>query len=302
MTLMIQVQKWYSPHLACPECRAPLDIGDVIRCQSCDYHAVYGSHSEVDLRPRPEMSFSAPLKGRLDTDFPSLLEGIETSRPPERYEGPVALRDSRELLSEIISRVLEPGAVLDLGCGPRDQAAPIEYLGHHYVGIDYSNLEADFLADAHAIPFRSQTFDCVLSYAVLEHLHTPALALREIERVLKPGGVLVGTVSQGEPFHSSFFHMTAWGVLALAKQAGTFEVLRCWPSHDTLRALATMGRYPRVIKRLIAAVDRLHRSLPLLAPRRLRWSDKEKQLDELYRAASICYVMKKLPRRIVSDG
>jgi ubiquinone/menaquinone biosynthesis C-methylase UbiE len=32
---------------------------------------------------------------------------------------------------------LEPGArVLDLGCGPRDQAVPVQFLGLNYRGAD----------------------------------------------------------------------------------------------------------------------------------------------------------------------
>ena len=74
-------------------------------------------------------------------------------------------------------------------------------IGYRYVGVDYSSSSADLLADAHSIPFGDNTFECVFSYAVLEHLHLPFLAIREIERVLSPSGLFVGTVSQGEPFH-----------------------------------------------------------------------------------------------------
>jgi ubiquinone/menaquinone biosynthesis C-methylase UbiE len=111
---------------------------------------------------------------------------------------PPAQRDSRELISEMIGSVLPNGRVLDLGCGPKDQAKPIESVGYRYVGVDYSSSLADLLADARSIPFRDSTFECVFSYAVLEHLHSPFLAIRKIERVLSPNGLFVGTVSQGE--------------------------------------------------------------------------------------------------------
>jgi ubiquinone/menaquinone biosynthesis C-methylase UbiE len=41
----------------------------------------------------------------------------------------------------------------------------------------------------YAIPFADTTFDAVYSNALLDHLSNPVAALREIYRVLKPGGV-----------------------------------------------------------------------------------------------------------------
>jgi SAM-dependent methyltransferase len=137
-------------------------------------------------------------------------------------------------------------------------------------------------------------FDAVLAYAVLEHLYTPALALREVTRVLRPEGIFFGTVSQGEPFHDSYFHHTAWAVMSSFAAAG-LRVLRLWSSYDTLHSLATMGRYARVVKGLIEAVYRVDRSMPFLAPRVFfRSSKQEKQLEELYRAASLCFVAVKV--------
>src|SRR5204862_87046 len=82
---------------------------------------------------------------------------------------------------------LRTGAnLLDLGCGPRDQAVPVEYCGLRYVGLDFKSSSADILADAHAIPFQDGAFDVVLSYAVLEHLYHPFLAALEVARVLPP--------------------------------------------------------------------------------------------------------------------
>jgi SAM-dependent methyltransferase len=159
---------------------------------------------------------------------------------------------------------------------------------------------ADLLADAHALPFLGDSFDGVLCYAVLEHLHNPHVALREAHRVLKSGGVLCGAVSQGEPFHSSFFHMTPWAVLTLFEAAG-FRVHRLWPGPETLFALAGMGRYPRVIKHLLRLVARADRAFPFLAPRRWRWPLREKQLDELYRAGSICFLAEKVAEEDQGD-
>lgn len=223
-----------------------------------------------------------------------VLAALDVARPALRYDGPPAQRDSRELWSEAMSRLAGPGDVLDLGCGPRDQAVCAAHLGHRYVGVDYSNPAADALADAHALPFADASFDLVFAYAVLEHLHSPAKALNEIARVLRPGGWFIGTVSQGEPFHASYFHMTAWGVCALVSQDGRFTLARMWPGGDTIASLADMGRYPKAIRLMLNAVDRIARASPWLAPRKMRWPVREKQLDELHRAGGICFSMQKM--------
>ncbi len=224
---------------------------------------------------------------------PADLERVPIEPPPRTYDGPRAIRDSSELFSAA-SPWIRPGSrLLDLGCGPRDQAAPAQHLGADYVGVDWSSSAADLLADAHAIPFQDATFDAVLSYAVLEHLYDPFLAVREVARVLKSGGIYFGAVSQGEPFHDSYFHHTAFGVLKVMHDAG-LRVTRLWTSYDTLHALSGMGRYPRVQRFFIEAVYRLGRAMPFLAPRKhFRWSAREKAVDELHRAASILFVAEK---------
>ena len=111
--------------------------------------------------------------------------------------------------------------------------------------------------------------------------------------MLKPGGIFVGTVSQGEPFHASYFHHTAWGVVCLIESTASLKIERLWDSGDTLGSLARMGRYPRVIRVILKLVERIHNYLPLLAPRRMKWSHKQKRLDKIYRAGSICFVVRK---------
>jgi len=103
----------------------------------------------------------------------------------------------------------------------------------------------------------------------------------------------VGTVSQGEPFHASYFHHTPWGLVSLVESATKLEIKRLWTSGDTLAALSRMGRYPRVIRACLKAISKIHDRVPVLAPRRMRWPKKQKSLDRLYRAASVCFLIQK---------
>lgn len=271
----MEPDKWYLELLACPRRRAPfVQSNGSLVCVPGGFSA--SCNGQLDLRLGKQQKVSLELPQVFDPERE--LAKVEFGRPRVTYQGPVGIRDSTELLSVLQECLGEPGRVLDLGCGPRDQAEGVESLGHQYVGIDMVSIGSDILADAHALPFANASFDYVLSYAVLEHLHNPFLALLEIKRVLKPGCVFVGTVSQGEPFHNSFFHHTTWGVLSLVCATG-MELLRLWPCWDTLTGLAEMGRYPRVLRHAIRAIDRVHRRFSFLAPRKMRWSTEEKLID-----------------------
>ncbi|HET8775929.1 MAG TPA: class I SAM-dependent methyltransferase [Thermoanaerobaculia bacterium] len=276
--------QWFREFLACPDCRR-----DLLSVCACGFTAKDGT--PPDLRPQRAAfrNLSVPVLPRIE------LGDVPVGRPVPLYTGPPAQRDSSELFSAASAWLRSGAALLDLGCGPRDQSTPAQHYGLRYAGIDYSSPAADLLGDAHAIPFRDGTFDAVLSYAVFEHLHNPYLAAAEVARVLRPGGIFFGVVSQGEPFHESYFHHTTLGVLAILGFAG-LAPQRLWPSYDTLHSLATMGRYPRPQRLLIELVYRFGRAVPFLAPRKFfRWPEREKQIDELHRAAGIAFVAEKVP-------
>ena len=273
--------------LACPDCEHDLHVGHAsVTCARCGYSTAVAT--PLDLRPRAP--HARALAARVIAVGPAIVERCTLGPPARAYAGPRPKRDSSTLFSAVLD-YCHPGArMLDLGCGPRDQAVPAEHLGLRYLGVDIGSPAADLLADAHALPFRPETFDLVISYAVLEHLANPFLAAAAAARALRPGGVFFGTVSQGEPFHASYFHHTAWGLAEVLDSAG-FDLQRLWPSYDTLRALATMGRYPRVWRWVLFAVAAAIARTPFLAPRRyLRWSPRERALDDIHRAAGLCFV------------
>lgn len=286
---MISKKSWFLELLRCPDCLMNLMISsDSLQCEACGY-----TNSLGNLKPKSPKNLSLNFFRCPDLNIANSLKTIQVQRPEITYSGPNAKRDSRELMSVLLSHFPSKCRVLDLGCGPRDQFIPIKYLGHEYVGVDYTNTSADFLSDAHAIPFASSSFDCVLSYAVLEHLHNPYIAIHEIARVLKPGGIYIGTVSQGEPFHDSYFHLTPWGFISLIQSIEGLRIKQLWDSMDTIQSLSRMGRYPKVIKSLLSIVDNIHKYTPFLAPRKMNWTQDEKKLDKLYRAGSICFCVVK---------
>jgi len=89
------------------------------------------------------------------------------------------------------------GAILDVGCGSK----PYQHLFSvtSYIGMEIQkgakdgSMEADVLYDGRVFPFRMEQFDSVLCTQVLEHVFEPSAFLKEIHRVLKPGGTLLLT-------------------------------------------------------------------------------------------------------------
>lgn len=96
--------------------------------------------------------------------------------------------------------------VLDVGSGNGYVLSKYATEGAEVFGIDiteagidlclkrfeYMGLNGNFqVADAQAIPFPDDTFDCVCSMGVLHHVPDTQKALSEIYRVLKPGGRLI---------------------------------------------------------------------------------------------------------------
>jgi ubiquinone/menaquinone biosynthesis C-methylase UbiE len=67
-----------------------------------------------------------------------------------------------------------------------------EYVSSH-VGIDHAGTQhktnsIDIFGTAYDIPVPAEEFDTVLCMYVLEHVEEPSLALKEANRILKPGG------------------------------------------------------------------------------------------------------------------
>ena len=96
--------------------------------------------------------------------------------------------------------------VLDLGC--RDGALTSAYLdGNDVVGVDVDRtalaraaergIETAWADLDEPLPLEDASFDVVVVAEVLEHLRLPDRALAEARRVLRPGGVLVGSVPNG---------------------------------------------------------------------------------------------------------
>ena len=56
---------------------------------------------------------------------------------------------------------------------------------------DLAEINVDYHVDIRSLPFANGTFDCVYASHVLEHIREDRVALSEIRRILKPGGLAI---------------------------------------------------------------------------------------------------------------
>lgn len=121
------------------------------------------------------------------------------------------------------------GVILDVGCG--DQKWKKLFTDdQYYIPIDYvpaatsspwRTVQPLINADVHPLPIKDNCVDGVLNVFMLEHVANPGQAIKEMCRVLKPGGylLLVGPgdilLSHGEPYN--YYNMTRFAYGQLLK-------------------------------------------------------------------------------------
>lgn len=107
----------------------------------------------------------------------------------------------RELFARELTRMglKSNSGVLDVGTGTGANLRMLQGLdARNVIGLDSNELAISYCqsknlgqvrrGDICAIPFADQSFDFVLATDVIEHVDDDAVALKEVTRVLKPGG------------------------------------------------------------------------------------------------------------------
>jgi SAM-dependent methyltransferase len=123
------------------------------------------------------------------------------------------------------------GVLLDIGCGRMPYRNVLLPKVKKYIGLDHpetaklynGEVKPDIYADATKIPLKDKSIDTVLMLMVLEHLDNPQKALKEIKRILKPGGRFIFSTVQMYPIHDApfdYFRYTRFGLKNLLESCG----------------------------------------------------------------------------------
>lgn len=118
----------------------------------------------------------------------------ETSRPLTDYP--------QKLSSYLFDRfhIQKGDKLIDIGCGRAEFLKGFIHKGVQGFGLDQSELAKKYCPEAElkkadieneGIPYPDNFFDVVYSKSVIEHFHYPERLVKEMFRVLKPGGLAI---------------------------------------------------------------------------------------------------------------
>ena len=193
------------PILQCPVSRAPLSRQDSV--------LVSTSGRQYPLvRDIPILFPDARI------DSPSLPESYKDRTPRKSKAERLLLRilsvahtpDAKAAMSNFIAQILaKPGSsVLVIGGGavPNDIKAIYEAKQSRVISLDiYASPSTNLCADGHTLPIQDSSVDFVLIQAVLEHVFSPEQVVKEIHRVLRPGGVVYADTPFMYPVHEGAY-------------------------------------------------------------------------------------------------
>jgi SAM-dependent methyltransferase len=214
------------PILSCPRCRAEAPFRSLRhpRCTTCGLEPASANPHILDLI---DVGVGEPTAANTEQ---RLMESELVARIYDRFWRPTFVRLlagkgagaavgglSGELFIHKHGLSLDdrPGPWLDLSCGPGAFARALAAAapGALIVGLDISRAMLEVAAqrtggytnvvlvraDAHALPFVDGAFGGVNNAGALHAYDDPELVFREIRRVLRPGGLYVGSTFAEAP-------------------------------------------------------------------------------------------------------
>jgi SAM-dependent methyltransferase len=212
--------------LRCPRCqadlveRAPLDEGDRgLLCSNAQ--CLFHRQEFPKIRGQPVLiDFEASIFSRDE-----LIASSGRSFVPRDDSGKSLRSSFRRLLfgendcakrfcSEFIRRLksgTERPRILVVGGGAIGSGTEQLYDDDalDVIGFDiYASANTQIVADAHRLPFASETFDGVWIQAVLEHVLDPGAVVAEIHRILKQDGIVYADTPFMQQVHEGAYDFT----------------------------------------------------------------------------------------------
>ena len=162
-----------------------------------------------------------------------------TSSPTYAVRAPLAA-----WLREEAARRARPYRVLDVGCGVKPYYPFFEPYASEYVGVDVvENPAADLQGAVESLPVEDASFDLVLCIQVLEHADDPARAVRELRRVVAPGGAVLASTHGVQVYHPAPVDLWRWthaGLDRLFRENADWSSLSVRPSSGTTACLGML--------------------------------------------------------------
>jgi SAM-dependent methyltransferase len=133
--------------------------------------------------------------------------------------------------------------LLDVGCG----AKPYEPFFHdavaEYVGVDVANPAAELEGTVEDIPVPDESFELVLCTQTLEHVGDPAQGVRELRRVVAPGGRVLASTHGVQVYHPNPDDLWRWthaGLERLFRENGDWSAVTVTPASGTTACIGML--------------------------------------------------------------
>lgn len=233
--------------LSCPHCHGRLDQKtDAFICGRCDrLFPVVNDQVFFDGSPEVSKETSIDLIFRFKSWLkvrPFLFRMAYLAQPAFAVgKGP----------SEIDSSTQPDPLYLNLGSGAplywkAGRTPMIQVDLHAYLGVD-------LVCDAGRLPFAEGSVDGIYNESLMEHVPDPASIVREVHRVLKPGGKAYFVLPQIAPFHAAPHDFMRWTIPGGKILLSSFALEKCgvrhgpisawlWQTQETIATLVSFGQ------------------------------------------------------------
>ena len=177
--------------------------------------------------------------------------------------------------------VLEVGSWLDKGQEDLN-LRPIVAANNKYIGSDMrSGQNVDVVCNGHNLTFADHSMDVVLCLNTLEHDDDPFRTMHEIDRVLKPDGIVILSVPFNFPIHAypnDYFRYTPEGVKILGKYWTNKQVFCVGNKYVPEDCIAAFSNKPLIDieKQFIEQGNKYVFLKPMILIRRIWWEINRK--------------------------
>lgn len=127
----------------------------------------------------------------------------------------------RRTIKKLLRKHDRDHVVLNMGSGPT-------YFNERrdLINVDFHPYEeVDIVADITDLPVADGTIDFIINIAVLEHVEKAHMVVREMFRILKPGGEVLCYVPFIVPFHGAPQDFHRWTMLGMKNLFSNYEIL-----------------------------------------------------------------------------